>query len=131
MAALEPEITARLKRDEHVSLEQEFVLNVDGERVPLRLAGGTVKPVAKVESGTRVKLPRWFFTQLVMGYRSPSETKMQRIRPAATAELFAAMFPRTWPLSLCDHDLWDPSLRDASKYCDAAMEEIRKLRYSF
>ena len=61
----------------------------------------------------------------------PGETERTRIRPASLANLFAALFPRTWPLSLCDHDLWDPSLRDPDKYCGDALAQIRKLRYPF
>ncbi|MHC4859684.1 MAG: GNAT family N-acetyltransferase, partial [Planctomycetota bacterium] len=131
LEALEPELADRLSQSGHLTLDQELTLDVEGEKVPLRLSEGSLKPVDSVDASTRVRLPRWFFTQLLMGYRSPSDTKRHRIRPAAMAELFSAVFPKTWPLSLCDHDLWDPSLRDPSKYCDSAMEEIRKLRYPF
>jgi len=109
----------------------EILLDVEDEKVPLRIGPRGVKVLREASGAQVVRLPRWAFTQLLMGYRAPSELRRGTIRPAAGVALLAPLFPKTWPLSLCDHDLWDRNLRDPEKYSPAALDEIRKLRYPF
>ncbi|MEN8149529.1 MAG: hypothetical protein ABFS86_06880 [Planctomycetota bacterium] len=109
----------------------DFVLAVGDEKVPVRYSARSLRTIKGREDLPQIRLPLWAFTQLLMGYRSPQELRHGTVRPLGGVKALTPLFPKTWPLSLCDHDLWDPSLRDRSKYGKAAMAEIRKLRYSF
>lgn len=110
---------------------KDFVLAVGRQRVPLRFDPKGLRIREESESAPVVRIARWAFTQLLMGYHSPRDLRRGVIKPAAGVDLLAPLFPRTWPLSLCDHDLWDPSLREPGKYVPAALSEIRRLRYPF
>jgi hypothetical protein len=131
LEALKDDLAERLGTEGFGDVEKDFTLDVEGERVPIRLSGGRLECVDSVDSDAEVQIARWALTQMVMGYRTADELPGGVLTPAGAIDLFAALFPKTWPLSLCDHDLWDPSLRDPDKYCPEAMAQIRKLRYTF
>jgi hypothetical protein len=131
LEAMKGEFAFRAERGPAPSEPKDFVLDVEGEKVPLRFDRRGLRVREESLGSPVVRLPRWAFTQLLMGYRVPADLKQGVVRPAAGVTLLEPLFPRTWPYSLCDHDLWDPALRDPDKYCEAALEEIRKLRYPF
>jgi hypothetical protein len=131
LEAMKDVFEARAARAGSPSEPKDFVLNIGGEKVPLRFDRRGLRVRDESASGPVVRIERWAFTQIFMGYRSPHDFRRGIVKPAAGTDLLAPLFPRTWPLSLCDHDLWDPSLRDPRKYAPAALAEIRKLRYPF
>jgi len=131
LAAMQGEFAARLKGSLGPDEPIDFVLAVDAEKVPLRFTAKALKVIEGKKGLPEIRVARWAFTQLLMGYRAPTELRHGTVRPIGGVKALTPLFPKTWPLSLCDHDLWDPSLRDPEKYGAAAMNEIRKLRYSF
>lgn len=131
LEALREVFTTRAAMNGAPSEPKDFVLAVGRERVPLRFDPKGLRVRDESQSAPVVRITRWAFTQLLLGYHSPRDLRRGVIKPAAGVQLLTPLFPRTWPLSLCDHDLWDPSLRDPEKYVPAALAEIRKLRYPF
>jgi hypothetical protein len=131
MKAMRKEFAARLEGHRGPDDPTDFSLNVEEDKVDVRYSRDALEVIRSTEKIPEIQLPRWAFTQLFNGYRSPFELRHGTVRPAGGIKALAPLFPKTWPLSLCDHDLWDPSLRDPDRYSEAAMEEIRKLRYSF
>jgi hypothetical protein len=110
---------------------QELTLIVDDERVPLVLDPRGIRPIDETSSKTVIRLPRWALTQLVMGYRTGSDLPPDTVSPNGAVRLLNTLFPKTWPLSLCDHDIWDPALKDPDKYTPAAREALKKLRLPY
>ena len=131
LLAMQEEFTHRLDGGRGPDESTDFILRVDGEKVAVRYAAKHLKVIEGKKGLPEIRVPRWAFTQMLMGYRAPTELRHGTIRPIGGVKALSPLFPKTWPLSLCDHDLWDPSLRDPDKYGAAAMNEIRKLRYSF
>lgn len=110
---------------------RELTLVVGSERVPLVLDPKGIRPLDHTDSKTVVSLPRWAFTQLVMGYRTGADLPPETVSPNGAARLLDTLFPKTWPLSLCDHDLWDPSFKDPEKYSPAAREELKRVHLPY
>jgi len=129
--AMHAEFARRLRGNLGPDEPTDFVLAVGEEKVAVRYSARSLKPIRLTEGLPEIRLPLWAFTQLLMGYRAPQELRHGTVRPLGGVKALAPLFPKTWPLSLCDHDLWDPSLRDPDKYGKAAKAEIRKLRYAF
>jgi hypothetical protein len=129
--ALETDLALRLL-DAGVSGEQrELTMVVGSERVPLRLDPQGIRPIDGTESKTEVRLPRWAFTQLVMGYRTGADLPPDTVSPEGATRLLDTLFPKTWPLSLCDHDIWDPSLKDPEKYSEKAKALLHLVRLPY
>jgi hypothetical protein len=98
-----------------------------GETVGFVAKAGRLDVVAHKRKVHRI-LPRWLVTRLVMGYHSgqdalamgpvpfdrsdgvsPDDAKLDMKPlelPEAEAALFAALFPKMWPTSLPDPDVW-------------------------
>jgi hypothetical protein len=131
LEAMEGEFAVRLDGGKGPDEPTDFFLRVDDEKVAVRFAAESLTVIEGKKGLPEIRVPRWAFTQMLMGYRAPTELRHGTIRPMGGVKALAPLFPKTWPLSLCDHDLWDPSLRDPDKYGPASMNEIRKLRYPF
>jgi hypothetical protein len=131
LSAMELDLALRLVETGVGGEAREFIFEVEGERVPVVLDPQGLRPIESTASETVVGIPRWAFTQMVMGYRTGSDLPPDTVTPKAAVRLFDSLFPRTWPLSLCDHDLWDPSLKDPDKYSSKAREAIEKLHLPY
>jgi len=131
LGAMQEEFRQRLVGGRGPDEATDFFLTVDDEKVAVRYSSNHMKVIEPKAGLPEIRVPRWAFTQMLMGYRSPTELRHGTIRPIGGVKALNPLFPKTWPLSLCDHDLWDPSLRDPHRYGAAAMNEIRRLRYSF
>ena len=131
LAAIRADLTGRWKRAQLDKKTDGFVLDVDGDRASLKWDGESVIVAEPEDELPSIKIGRWVFTQLFMGYRTATGLRAGALKSVTARKVLDSLFPRTWPLSLCDHDLWDPSLRDETKYSEAALEQIRKLRYAF
>ena len=131
LTALDTALALRLLDAGVTGDAKDISLDVEGEVVPLRMDAHGIRPVDDLSEPTRIRVPRWAFTQMVMGYRGAMELRKGTVSPDGARKLFSVLFPKCWPLSLCDHDLWDPSLRNPKKYGEKAKAEIRKLRSAF
>lgn len=129
--ACETDFALRLAEAGVTGEPRELTLVVGTERVPLLLDPQGIRPIDRTESKTVVSLPRWAFTQLVMGYRTGADLPPDTVSPNGAARLLNTLFPRTWPLSLCDHDIWDPSLKDPEKYTPEAMAKVNTIRLPY
>ena len=125
------ELAKRLSEAQLEDVPESVLFDVEGEKAALRRTENGLEVVYEIEPALTVRLPRWAFTQLLMGYRTPFDLRQGTVQPVRAMPLLTALFPKTWPISLCDHDLWDPTLRDPDKYSKDALREIRKLRYPF
>ncbi len=126
--ALESNFALRLAEAGVSGEPRELTLVVDEERVPLLLDPKGIRPIEETSSKTVVSLPRWAFTQLVMGYRTGADLPPDTVSPNGAVRLLNTLFPKTWPLSLCDHDIWDPAMKDRDKYVPAAREALKQIR---
>ncbi len=129
--AFESDFALRLAEAGVSGEPRELTLVVGTERVPLLLDPRGIRPIDRTESKTVVSLPRWAFTQLVMGYRTGSDLPPDTVRPNGAVRLLNTLFPKTWPLSLCDHDLWDRSLKDPDKYSPEAKAKLGAVRLPY
>jgi RNA polymerase sigma factor (sigma-70 family) len=102
-------------------------IEMAGQTVGFLAKAGKLDVVARKQKVHRV-LPRWLVTRLVMGYqsgqdalamgpipfdrtdgKSPDDAKLDMKPlelPEPEAALFAALFPKMWPTSLPDPDVW-------------------------
>jgi hypothetical protein len=129
--AMESDFALRLAEAGVSGEPRELTLAVGNERVPLVLDPQGIRPLEHTDSKAVVSLPRWAFTQLVMGYRTGSDLPPETVSPEGAVRLLNTLFPKTWPLSLCDHDLWDPALKDAKKYSPAAQEALQQVHLPY
>ena len=83
---------------------------------------------ASADGRVVIRLPRWAMTHLVMGYRSADDLPSTILR--THRRRLSYLFPRTWPLSLCDHDLWQLALRKKDlRYEGDVLRKVRSLRF--
>ena len=104
-----------------------FSIEMDGEVVGFRVQRGRVEIVAQKQRVHRV-LPRWVVTRLYVGYysgedvlamgpiphdrsdgKTPDDPALDMVTlqlPHNEAALFKALFPKLWPCSMPDPDVW-------------------------
>jgi hypothetical protein len=132
LKALQGLLTARMEPVRERDPEWEFAIDMEGERASIRSEGGKVSVRPEEDEsyfvGHTVRIPRWAMTQLVMGYRSIVDLPNSVVR--SQRGRLARLFPRTWPLSLCDHDLWELALRKKDpRYEPSVLNKVRSLRF--
>jgi RNA polymerase sigma factor (sigma-70 family) len=123
---LRDEFQSRLEKAGTLS-DAKLSIEMAGTTVGFVWKSGTLEVAAKRQKVHRVQ-PRWVVTRLYMGYysgedvltmgpipcdrddgRNPDDPKrdMQSLSlPEKEAALFKALFPRLWPCSLPDPDVW-------------------------
>jgi len=121
------EYQARLDTSASHGLDAAFSIEMAGEAVGFVAEAGKLDVVAHKQKVHRV-LPRWLVTRLIMGYHSgqdalamgpipcdrrdaitPDDAKLDMNPlelPEPEAALFEALFPKMWPSSLPDPDVW-------------------------
>jgi RNA polymerase sigma factor (sigma-70 family) len=123
-------------------------IEMAGETVGFVVKAGKLDVAARKQKVHRV-LPRWLVTRLVMGYhfgrealamgpipcdrsdgKVPDNAKLDMKPlelPEAEAALFEALFPKMWPSSLPDPDVWPWVLgRDYPRYRDVPLSDETK-----
>lgn len=98
--------------------EATLSIEMDGETVGFRNKDGSLV-VDDATARVHRRLPRWVVTRLIMGYYSGAEVRTMGALaeddgrpgeslslPANEASLFDALFPKLWPSSLPDPDVW-------------------------
>jgi len=124
---LRDEFQSRLNASPAHHVEGRFSIEMRGATVGFAATSGRVEIVAQKQKVHRV-LPRWIVTRLYMGYYSGEDVlamgpipddrsdgknpdnpdlDMKPFRlPEAEAALFNALFPKLWPCSTPDPDVW-------------------------
>lgn len=124
---LESEFQARLARSPVGHSEAAFSLQLDGRTVSFCARGGRLSIGDQAQEIHR-QLPRWVLTRLFVGYYSgeevlamgpipwdrsdgivPDNLELDNVPltlPPPEAMLFAALFPKLWPCSWPDMDVW-------------------------
>jgi len=109
------------------STEASFSLEVDGEVVSFSTAGGALS-IGRERCERNLVLPRWAATRLYTGYYSgeellsigtlpanlsdggstqdTAEGVIEVALPELEASLFVRLFPKLWPCSMPDPDVW-------------------------
>jgi hypothetical protein len=135
LRAMQGELTDRLRAaGERGDDEWEFLLDMEGDRALLRWRDGrfTAHTVPdEPEDGLPVvRVPRWAMTQMLLGYRTVRDLPVSVVR--SQRGRLARLFRRTWPLSLCDHDLWELALRRKDpRYAPDLLRKVRTLRFAW
>jgi hypothetical protein len=132
LRALQALLSKRMNPASDRDPEWDFTIDMEGDRAALRCEGGkiTVGPVEDESYfvGHTVRIPRWAMTQLLLGYRTVEDFPASVVR--SQRGRLARLFPRTWPLSLCDHDLWELALRKRDpRYEPEVLKKVRSLRF--
>jgi hypothetical protein len=105
VAALAPFFARRLASDEGRAVDAVLSISAGAGAWRLRIRDGRVSCAALEQRAPGcIELPRWQFTQLLVGYRGVKELDAE-LRPAEQ-EVLATILPKTWPYSLSDPDLW-------------------------
>jgi len=124
---LQGEFQSRLTASPAHNIDARFSIEMSGEAVGFIVNSGHVEIVTQKQKSHRI-LPRWVVTRLYMGYysgedilnmgpipydrsdgRTPDDPDldMKELRlPESEAELFRALFPKLWPCSCPDGDVW-------------------------
>ncbi len=125
--SLKQEFRNRLKNRRGQNIEASFSIEMQGEVVGFKANKGEFEIIDKKQPVHRI-LPRWLVTRLYMGYysgedifamgpipdgrndgKTPDNKKLDMKEfklPENEAELFKALFPKLWPTSLPDPDVW-------------------------
>ncbi|MBN1919353.1 MAG: sigma-70 family RNA polymerase sigma factor [Verrucomicrobia bacterium] len=142
-------------RDEYqarvaASRVEEAALSIEmtGETVGFVVKGGVLDVVTRKQKVHRI-LPRWLVTRLVVGYHSgrdalamgpipcdhsdgktPDDAKLDAKvleLPGPEAALFETLFPKMWPTSLPDPDVWPWVLgQEHARYCGRPLSDKTK-----
>jgi RNA polymerase sigma factor (sigma-70 family) len=124
---LQGEFQSRLMASPAHNIDADFSIEMGGETVGFIVNSGRAEIIAQKQKIHRI-LPRWVVTRLYMGYysgedilnmgpipydRSDGKTPddpnldMKELHlPESEAELFKALFPKLWPCSCPDDDVW-------------------------
>jgi len=124
---LHGEFQAQLNTSSAYHTEGAFSIEMSGETVGFVVRSGHVEIVTQKQKVHRV-LPRWVVTRLYLGYYSGEdvltlgpmpydrsdgktpddpELDMKELHlPENEAALFSALFPKLWPCSMPDPDVW-------------------------
>jgi len=124
---LQAEFQQRVASSGAAAVDAAFSLEVAGETLGFRARDGALEILSRRQKVHRL-LPRWVATRLYVGYysgddllrmgpipcdrrdgRKPDDPKLdqQELRlPEREAALFCALFPKMWPTSLPDPDVW-------------------------
>ncbi len=124
---LQEEFQSRIIASPAHNIDGCFSIEMGGETVGFVVNSGHIEIVTQKQKIHRI-LPRWVVTRLYMGYysgedilnmgpipydRSDGKTPddpdldMKELRlPESEAELFKALFPKLWPCSCPDDDVW-------------------------
>ena len=124
---MQGEFGARLRESTARECEGCLSIEMRGTTVGFCVRAGGVEIVSRKQSVQRV-LPRWILTRLYMGYysgedvlamgpvpcdrsdgKAPDNTDLDMVPlslPQSEAALFKALFPKLWPCSMPDPDVW-------------------------
>ena len=124
---LQGELQARMSASAAHDVEAAFSIKMGGETIGFVAEGGQLKIVSEKQR-THRRLPRWVVTRAYMGYysggdvlamgpipwdrsdgKTPDEPALDRKHldlPEEEAALFRALFPKLWPVSWPDPDVW-------------------------
>jgi hypothetical protein len=124
---MEREFAGRLENSGARDLQAAFSFEMGGHIAAFVNGSDRLKATTEKQS-VHLRLPRWVLTRLYMGYYSgedvlamgpipwdrtdgkkPDDPNLDnRVldMPEAEATLFAALFPRLWPTSMPDPDVW-------------------------
>jgi RNA polymerase sigma factor (sigma-70 family) len=124
---LKSEFQSRLRSCAAQSIKAAFSIEMSGTTVGFVAENGRLKIVSEKERIHRV-LPRWIVTRLYVGYysgeevlamgpipydrsdgKTPDDAKLDMKElhlPRKEAALFKALFPKMWPVSWPDPDVW-------------------------
>jgi hypothetical protein len=129
LRAMEGVLGDRLSAEDGEDENWELTLDMDGERASILVEKGKVTVEGdEIEHGPVIKIPRWAMTQLLLGYRTAREVPASALR--SHRGRLSRLFPRRWPLSLCDHDLWETALRKKDdRYAPEVLKQIRTMRF--
>ena len=124
---LQGEFQSRLNASPAHDVEGRFSIEMSGDTVGFVVRSGRVEIITRKQNVHRI-LPRWVVTRLYMGYYSGEdvltmgpipydrsdgktpdypELDMKELQlPKDEAMLFEALFPKLWPCSCPDPDVW-------------------------
>jgi len=154
---LESEFAARLRDSSTKHLRAAFSIGMGGQVVAFVNSPGGLQITTEKQTVHR-RLPRWIVTRLCMGYysgkdiltmgpipwdrsdgKTPDDLQLDNKvldMPKAEATLFAALFPRLWPTSTPDPDVWPwvigqehPRYQGAEFKTDEMRSQIDALRF--
>jgi len=106
LEALRPGMEARVERSPFAHEDHSISIRTDRGAWSLRAQMSAMRITEEKETPEdAIRLPDWIFTQLLMGYRSAHEVPVKMDRE--DRDLLHVLFPKAWPYSMPDPDLWD------------------------